>query len=101
MTLSFLWNQYRRKCEASGKKFYQYRQFCERYSIWKEDNEDGVMHFTAVAGRSMEVDFAGQTFKLDNSVSAFCGRWSAQNAKNIKNERSLVYDNVNWVIFNT
>lgn len=69
MTLAYLWNQYRRKCEASGKKFYQYRQFCERYSIWKEDNEDGVMHFTAVAGRSMEVDFAGQTFKLDDSVS--------------------------------
>ena len=29
MTLVFLWNRYSKKCAEEGKRFYQYRQYCE------------------------------------------------------------------------
>jgi hypothetical protein len=32
MTLVFLWNRYKKKCEETGRRYYQYRQFCEHYS---------------------------------------------------------------------
>lgn len=31
MTLVYQWNMYSRKCRDEGKKFYQYRQFCDLY----------------------------------------------------------------------
>ena len=33
MTLLYLWNRYVKRCEREGKKPYQYRQFCFRYSV--------------------------------------------------------------------
>lgn len=63
MTLVYLWNRYAQKCNTAGQKSYQYRQFCELYRKWcKENNES--MHFTAVSGQKMEVDFAGKTFQF-------------------------------------
>lgn len=32
MTLVFLWNRYSKKCAEEGKRFYQYRQYCELYN---------------------------------------------------------------------
>ena len=61
MTLVFLWNRYVRRCEAEGKKFYQYRQFCERYAAWCKENQT-TAHLGATIGQVMEVDFAGKTF---------------------------------------
>ena len=63
MTLNYLWNRYRKQCEAEEKKAYSYRQFCERYSIWSKENNT-TAPFTAVIGQTMEVDFAGKTFFL-------------------------------------
>lgn len=63
MTLLFLWNRYKKRCEAEEKKYYQYRQFCERYSEWCAENYT-TAHFNAVIGQTMEVDFAGKTFEL-------------------------------------
>lgn len=63
MTLVVLWNRYAKKCRDSGLKFYSYRQFCENYAKWCEENKD-TLHFNAVIGQKMEVDFAGKTFHL-------------------------------------
>jgi hypothetical protein len=34
VNLTLLWNEYCAKCEAQGKKLYQYTQFCEKYHQW-------------------------------------------------------------------
>ena len=68
MTLVFLWNRYKQKCEAEDKRFYQYSQFCERYARWCEDNYE-TAHFDAVIGQKMEVDFAGQSFKMTDPLT--------------------------------
>ena len=63
MTLVVLWNRYTRKCRDSGLKSYSYRQFCENYSKWCKENKE-ALHFNAVIGQKMEVDFAGKTFRM-------------------------------------
>lgn len=63
MTMVYQWNQYKRQCEETGKKYYSYRQFCSNYESWCEENEE-TMHFQAVIAQKMEVDFAGKTFSL-------------------------------------
>ncbi|MDO4962367.1 MAG: IS21 family transposase [Eubacteriales bacterium] len=68
MTLVFLWNRYQKDCEGSGLKAYQYRQFCELYAKWCEENYETI-HLQAVIGQKMEVDFAGQTFDLVDKLT--------------------------------
>lgn len=63
MTLKVQWNRYVKKCRDSGFKFYSYRQFCENYAKWCEENKE-TLHFNAVVGQKMEVDFAGKTFHM-------------------------------------
>ena len=63
MTLVYLWNRYVRRCRDEEKKFYQYRQFCELYARWCDENYE-TSHFNAIIGQTMEVDFAGKTFEL-------------------------------------
>ena len=52
MTLKVLWNRYVKKCRDSGLKFYSYRQFCENYAKWCEENKE-TLHFNAVIGQKM------------------------------------------------
>jgi transposase len=68
MTLVFLWARYKNRCIAEEKKFYSYRQFCERYAVWCEENRE-TLHFNAVIGQKMEIDFAGKTFRLVDSIT--------------------------------
>ena len=68
MTLVFLWNRYRKKCEETGRHSYQYRQFCKHYSEWCEENAE-TLHFNAVIGEKMEVDFAGKTFSITDPLT--------------------------------
>lgn len=68
MTLVFLWNRYSKKCTEEGKRFYQYRQYCELYNKWCEENYE-TAHFDAVIAKKMEVDFAGQTFTMVDPVT--------------------------------
>lgn len=68
MTLVFLWNRYSKKCTEEGKRFYQYRQYCELYNKWCEENYE-TAHFDAVIAQKMEVDFAGQTFTMVDPVA--------------------------------
>ena len=68
MTLMFLWNRYKKKCEEEGARFYQYSQYCELYNKWGEENYE-TAHFDAVIAQKMEVDFAGQTFSMTDSLT--------------------------------
>ena len=68
MTLVVLWNRYAQKCRDSGAKFYSYRQFCENYAKWCEENKE-TLHFNAVIGQKMEVDFAGKTFQMTDRLT--------------------------------
>lgn len=68
MTLTYLWNRYQKDCRAKETKPYQYRQFCELYNKWCEENYE-TLHIPAVIGQKMEVDFAGKTFKLIDKIS--------------------------------
>ena len=63
MTLMYLWGRYSKQCQADDRKFYQYRQFCELYGVWCDENYETI-HVQAVIGQKMEVDFAGKTFDL-------------------------------------
>ena len=68
MTLTVLWNRYAKRCRDSGLKFYSYRQFCENYAKWCEENKESL-HFNAVFGQKMEVDFAGKTFRMVDHIT--------------------------------
>ena len=63
MTFVVLWDRYAKNCRDCGLKFYSYRQFCENYTKWCEENKE-TLHFNAVIGQKMEVDFAGKTFRM-------------------------------------
>ena len=68
MTLMFLWNRYKKKCEEEGARFYQYSQYCELYNKWCEENYE-TAHFDAIVAQKMEVDFAGQTFSMTDPLT--------------------------------
>ena len=68
MTLMFLWNRYKKKCEEEGARFYQYSQYCELYNKWCEENYE-TAHFDAIIAQKMEVDFAGQTFSTTDPLT--------------------------------
>lgn len=68
MTLVFLWGRYKNRCCAEDKKFYSYRQFCDLYLHWCEENAESL-HLNAVIGQKIEVDFAGKTFELIDTVT--------------------------------
>ena len=63
MTLQICWSRYVKRCTAEQKKFYQYRQFCDLFGKWCDENYE-TAHFNAVIAQTMEVDFAGKTFSL-------------------------------------
>ena len=67
MTLVYLWSRYQKDCTAREVKPYQYRQFCELYARWCNENYE-TLHIQAVIARKMEVDFAGKTFELIDSI---------------------------------
>ena len=68
MTLIYQWNRYKKKCETYDLKYYSYRQFCERYSMWCDENEE-TAHFTPIIAQTMEVDFAGKTFEMTDRLT--------------------------------
>ena len=68
MTLVFCWNRYVNRCKAEERKFYSYRQFCENYAKWCDENYE-TAHFNAIIGQTMEIDFAGQTFPMTDRLT--------------------------------
>ena len=68
MTPIYQWNRYKKKCETDALKYYSYRQFCERYSMWCDENEK-TAHFTPIIAQTMEVDFAGKIFEMTDRLT--------------------------------
>lgn len=68
MTLVFLWGRYKNRCTAEDKKFYSYRQFCELFQRWCDENAESL-HRNAVIGERIEVDFAGKTFPMTDKLT--------------------------------
>lgn len=68
MTLQICWSRYYGACQRDGLKPYQYRQFCDLFRKWSEENYE-TAHFPAVSGQTMEVDFAGKTFELIDKLT--------------------------------
>lgn len=68
MTLVFLWGRYKNRCAAEDLRFYSYRQFCDLYIRWCEENVESL-HLNAVIGQKIEVDFAGKTFQLIDRIT--------------------------------
>lgn len=67
MTLKYLWQKYYEDCINSNDKPYMYRQYCEHYSEWITN--EGTAHFTHKPGYSMEIDFAGDTFRIRDELT--------------------------------
>jgi transposase len=62
VNMALLWDEYARSCAAAGLKGYQYSQFCNLYNQWRKENGAGptlTMRVSHVAGRLLEVDWAG------------------------------------------
>lgn len=68
MTLVFLWGRYKNRCIAEDKKFYSYRQFCDLFQRWCDENAESL-HLNAVIGEKIEIDFAGKTFQMINRLT--------------------------------
>ena len=70
VTLSLLWNEYCEQCHSAVETPYQYAQFCKGYSYSKyARSTKATMHIHRKPGEQMEVDWAGQTASVLDSVT--------------------------------
>ena len=68
VTLTLLWDEYRRKAESLGKKPYMTTQFGDKYRAWARITK-ATMRIHHKPGDAMEVDWAGQTLPIYDSVT--------------------------------
>ena len=68
VTLTLLWDEYRQKAEALGKKPYMPTQYGEKYRAWARITK-ATMRIHHKPGDAMEVDWAGQTLPIYDSVT--------------------------------
>lgn len=68
VTLTLLWEEYRRKCYDEGKKPYMFTQFGEKYRKWARVTK-ATMRIQHKPGDTMEVDWAGAALDIHNSVT--------------------------------
>ena len=68
VTLTLLWDEYRQKAEALGKKPYMPTQFGDKYRAWARITK-ATMRIHHKPGDTMEVDWAGQTLPIYDSVT--------------------------------
>ena len=68
VNMTLLWNEYCQTCHANGKTPYQYTQFCEKYRRWARVTK-ATMRIQHKPGDAMEVDWAGDTIPLYDSVT--------------------------------
>lgn len=68
VTLTLLWDEYRRKAESLGKKPYMSTQFGDKYRAWARITK-ATMRIHHKPGDAMEVDWAGQTLPIYDSVT--------------------------------
>lgn len=69
MTLLWLWNHpYQKRAALEDGKPYSYRQFCFLYMEWLAEN-NSTQRKEHKPGVSMEVDFAGKTFSIQDRIT--------------------------------
>ena len=68
VTLSLLWSEYCEECSASGEIPFQYAQYCKGYGKFTKTSK-ATMHIHRKPGEQMEVDWAGQTGSVIDSVT--------------------------------
>ena len=68
VNMTLLWEEYCQHCHANGKTPYQYTQFCEKYRRWARVIK-ATMRIQHKPGDAMEVDWAGDTIPLFDSVT--------------------------------
>ena len=68
VTMTLLWDEYRRKAESLGKKPYMTTQFGDKYRKWAQTTK-ATMRIRHKPGDAMEVDWAGQALPLYDSVT--------------------------------
>ena len=68
VTLTLLWEEYRRKCYDEGKKPYMFTQFGEKYRKWARVTK-ATMRIQHKPGDAIEVDWAGDTIPIFDSVT--------------------------------
>ena len=68
VTLTLLWDEYRQKAEALGKRPYMPTQFGDKYRAWARVTK-ATMRIHHKPGDAMEVDWAGQTLPIYDSVT--------------------------------
>ena len=68
VTLTLLWDEYRQKAEALGKRPYMPTQFGDKYRAWARVTK-ATMRIHHKPGDTMEVDWAGQTLPIYDSVT--------------------------------
>jgi transposase len=68
VTLSLLWNEYSAECRESGEIPLMYTQFCKRYREYAVIHK-ATMHIERKPGEQMEVDWAGTTMGISDSLT--------------------------------
>jgi transposase len=68
VTLTLLWDEYCLQCKGSGEIPYQYSQYCKFYGKFAVISK-ATMHLNRKSGERMEVDWAGQTASIQDSVT--------------------------------
>ncbi len=68
VTLSLLWTEYCVEAEAAGKKPYMSTQFGDLYRAWATVSK-ATMRIQRKPGETFEVDWAGKTIDIYNSVT--------------------------------
>ncbi|WP_368502789.1 IS21 family transposase (plasmid) [Alkalihalophilus sp. As8PL] len=68
VTLSLLWHEYELICRENQEIPYSYRQFCRFYERYVHTSK-ATMRIKRKPGEALEVDWAGQTAKLKDSVT--------------------------------
>lgn len=68
VTLTLLWSEYCARCEAAGAIPYQHTQFNEKYHAYAASKK-ATLRISRKPGEVMEVDWAGGTLAVTDSIS--------------------------------
>jgi len=68
VTLSLLWHEYCGECRTSGDIPFMYTQFCKLYREYAITSK-ATMHIEHKPGQKLEVDWAGQTLSVTDSIT--------------------------------
>jgi transposase len=68
VTMTLLWDEYCKSCRDNGEIPYQYSQYCRLYKKYAILSK-ATMHINRKPGEQMEVDWAGQTAAIRDSVT--------------------------------